>query len=140
MMFNSSGRLKSVIFGTILGVMYFVLLGGLREKTLAWNGDLMGVGIATAITEELVFSGFVMGYLKSIKRSRMFSLTVIAFMLMIMHLPILFFVYKLSGLAVVGALLLSGAMGVVNAWIRDETEDVSGSILARIGLNLVLLR
>jgi membrane protease YdiL (CAAX protease family) len=100
---------------------------------------LIGVALATAVTEELTFSGFVTGYLQKIRKGKLFSLAIVGLMAALIRLPILFFVYQASGNEILGVLLVALASGVINAWIRLRSGSVAGSILARLGMNLAAL-
>jgi hypothetical protein len=130
---------SSISLGLTVGIVYFVLLKRFNLENEGWSNDLIGVAIATAITEELVFSGFVMGYLEKIRKARWKDLMTVALMVMVVRLPILIFVYKLGWIELLGALLLVGAMGAINGWIRSTTGSVAGSILARVGMNLAVI-
>src|SRR5258706_8653675 len=129
----------SVTLGLIIAATYFLLFRRFNLTNIQWTWDLAGVGIATAVTEELVFSGFVMGYMEKLKKSRWVSLVTVAVLVMTVRLPILLFVYRLGWKELSGALLLTGATGAINAWIRAETGSAVGSILARMGMNLAIL-
>ncbi len=129
----------SVTLGLIMAATYFLLFRRFNLTNIQWTWDLAGVGIATAVTEELVFSGFVMGYMEKLKKSRWVSLVTVAVLVMTVRLPILLFVYRLGWKELSGALLLTGATGAINAWIRAETGSAVGSILARMGMNLAIL-
>jgi len=63
----------------------------------------------------------------------------VGLMVAVIRLPILLFVYELGVGDLIGVVLFSGASGVINAWIRIETGNTTGSILARMGMNLAVL-
>ncbi len=132
-------NLISVVMGVLVGLVYFVLVRRFNLSGFEIEPNLVGVVIATGITEELLFSGFVAGYLEMIQKGRWTNLLMVGVMVAIIRLPILFFVYKLGMAELLGVLLFAGAGGVINAWIRVETGSVAGSIMARIGMNLAVL-
>ena len=129
----------SCLMGLFVGAMYFILIRRFNLTGLKWETNLLGVVLATAVTEELTFSGFVAGYLEKIQKGKWFNLLIVGLMVSVIRLPILMFVYKLGVGELLGVFLFSGASGVINAWIRVETGNVSGSVLARMGLNLAVL-
>ena len=97
------------------------------------------IALATAITEEMVFSGFVAGYLEKIQKGKWINWLIISLMVMAVRLPILWFVYRLGFRESLGVILFAGASGVMNAWVRVKTGNVTGSILARTGINMAVL-
>ncbi len=135
----SKNNLMSLVMGILVGLIYFVLIRRFNLMGLMFDSNLIGVAVATAITEELLFSGFVAGYLEKIQKGRGVNLLIVGLMVAVIRLPILFFVYKLGLVDMLGVFLFAGAGGVINAWIRVETGSVAGSILARIGMNLAVL-
>ncbi len=133
------GGVVSCLLGIGVGLMYFFLIRRFNIEGLGWKTDLLGVVLATAVTEELTFSGFVAGYLEKIQKGKWINLLIVGLMVAVIRLPILLFVYELGVGDLIGVVLFSGASGVINAWIRVETGNVAGSILARMGLNLAVL-
>lgn len=133
----SKDWLRSDLWGLFLGVFYFILIR--RFDLGPWKIEVLMIALATAITEEMVFSGFVAGYLEKIQKGRWINWLIIGLMVMVLRIPVLWFVYKLGIRDSLGVLLFAGASGVMNAWIRVQTGNVTGSILARIGINLAIL-
>ena len=130
---------RSVIWGVFVGALYFGLIRRFNFNGEIGNLDMMGVALATAVTEELTFSGFVAGYLEKIQKGKWVNFLIVGLMVAVIRLPILLFVYGLGLGDLVGVILFAGASGVINAWIRVETGNVTGSILARLGMNLAVL-
>jgi len=135
-----AGKLRESLFlGVIVGVFYFLILKFGSLGNFQFDLNLMGVALATAVTEELTFSGFVAGYLEKIRKGRFVNLIIVGLMTAVIRLPILFFVYQVTGKEVLGVLLVALASGAINAWIRVRSGNVAGSVLARLGLNLAAL-
>jgi hypothetical protein len=130
---------ESLIFGVLVGAVYFLILKFRNIGVFRFDINLVGIALATAVTEELTFSGFVAGYLQKIRKGKLFNLVIVGLMTAIIRLPILLFVYQASGSEVLGVLLVALASGVINAWIRVKTGNVAGSVLARLGMNLAAL-
>ncbi len=137
-MFGKKG-LSSILMGILVGIIYFVLVRKFDLVGLEINMDVFGVVLATAVTEELTFSGFLAGYLEKIQKGSWMNLVIIGVMVAVIKLPILLLVYKLGAPEVAGVMMFSGASGMINAWIRVKTGNVTGSILARMGMNLAVL-
>lgn len=132
-------RTYSILLGILMGGIYYWLIKGLDVQFGKWTLSLIGIAMATSITEELTFSGFVAGYLNKMKTRKGLSFLIIGIMVAIIRLPILLFVHRLGLTEIVGVMLLAGASGVMNAWIRIETGNVVGAVLARMGMNLAVL-
>lgn len=128
-----------MIYGAVAGVVYFLILKFRNMGSFQMDINVAGVALATAVTEELTFSGFVAGYLEKIRKGNFVNLILVGLMAAAIRLPILLFVYRASEDEVLGVLLVALASGVINAWIRVRSGNVAGSVLARLGLNLAAL-
>ncbi len=137
-MFGKKGK-ESLLWGLGIGAVYFLILKLRAGGSSTFDFNVIGVAFATAVTEELTFSGFVAGYLEKIRKGKIFNLIIVGFLGAVIRLPILLFVYQATGAEVAGVLLVAFASGLINAWIRVRTGNVSGSILARLALNLAAL-
>lgn len=131
--------LGSLIWGLGIGLFYWFVLGNFRIHQLVLTFELLVVATATAITEELVFSGFVLGYLERFDKKSWWNLLLVSGMTTVLRLPILTFVYGVSSKMMFPILLLVAATSLVNGWIRQRTGNVTGSIVARACMNLVIL-
>lgn len=129
----------TIACGLIVGAAYYLLLKFKNLSSFHFDANLVGIALATAVTEELTFSGFVAGYLEKIRRGKFFNLIIVGLMTAMIRLPILFFVYKASGGEILGVVLVAFASGLINAWIRVRSGNVTGSILARWIMNLAAL-
>lgn len=130
---------QSLLLGLMVGVFYFLILKFKSLGSFQVDFNLMGIAFATAVTEELTFSGFVAGYLEKIRRGKMFNLIMVGLMTAVIRLPILLFVYQATREEILGVMLVALASGVINAWIRVRSGNVAGSVLARLGMNLAAL-
>jgi len=137
-MFGKKWR-KSILFGFIVGLFYFFLLKYKDLGRFSLDINLIGVALATAVTEELTFSGFVVGYLEKMRKGRMFNLLITGLMTAAIRLPILLFFYKATYEEILGVVLIVLMSGIINAWIRVKTGNVAGSIVARWMLNFAAL-
>lgn len=131
--------LETLTWGLGLAIAYWVLIRRLNFglPTVTWQ--VMGVSLATAITEELVFCGFITGYLEQLVKNNMTTNILVGLMAAFLRLPILFFVYRVDTLASIGVFVLVLTSTALHSWIRQRSGNVTGSIVARWGLNLSLL-
>ena len=67
------------------------------------------------------------------------NLFLVGLMAAIVRLPIVVFVFRLNFMTSIGVLVLVWSSSMINAWIRQRTGNVTGSIIARVALNLALL-
>ncbi len=131
--------LESLTWGGGVGIVYWFALRRLSLGVSQINADVLGVAITTAVVEELVFSGFVVGYLEKIDKGSLWNVMLAAGMGTVIRLPIMSFVYNMSALQMLPALILVMATSFINAWIRQRTGNVTGSIVARTAVNLAIL-
>lgn len=131
--------IETCLWGLGLALLYWVVVRKLNIGLPVLGWEIIGVSMATAITEELTFSGFIMGYLERYAKGNILNAVLVGIMAAVIRLPIIVFVYKLDWISIFGVLLIAGASGMMNAWIRQRTGNVAGSIIARVGLNLALL-
>jgi hypothetical protein len=129
---------SSIGWGVGVGVFYYLLIRGWSLQG-DWGSNVLLIAAATAVTEEITFSGFVAGYLERRRRGWVGNFLIVGLMVAIIRLPVWLAVYKLGLSEVTGAWFLAGASGAINAWIRVKTGNVTGSILARMGMNLAVL-
>jgi len=123
--------------GLGVSLFYWFVFSQFRIPIIGWG--MVGVAVATAVVEELTFTGFVSGYLERFARGSEWNLVVTGLMSGIMRLPIATFVYHLSPTATLGVFLLAVSTTMIHSWIRQRTGNVAGGIIARVGLNLAIL-
>jgi len=129
---------KSVLVGLIVGLFYFIVVGGFRKSSVWFSFDHFGIALSTAVVEEVVFSGFVFCFLFRRLKGLVFSIVVTALMTTILHLPILFFGYTLPFETILFALIFIFGYSMINAYIRSVTGNILGSIVARTILLLAI--
>lgn len=138
-MFEGS-LIKAVLWGLVVSLFYFGLISSLRgwqNVQISWV--VVFVSIATVITEELALSGFVLGYLDGFDKNKVKNLLMVAVMTMVLRVPIVLLVYKLEGLVFWGMLVMAGSVALVNGWLRQKTDNVISSMVARLGMTLAML-
>lgn len=130
---------ETCLWGLGMALIYWLVVRRLNFGIPAVTLDVVGIAIATAITEEMTFSGFIMGYLERYAKGEFMNAIITGAMAAVVRLPILIFVYHLAPVAIFGVVLLAWASVMMNSWIRQKTGNVLGSIVARVGLNIALL-
>lgn len=131
--------LETVLWGLGLAIIYWLLVRRLNFGLPNIDLNVAGISVATAIVEEMTFSGFITGYLDRYYKGSIFNPMLTGALAAVIRLPIVIFVYKLDPLTILGILLLVASSTMMNAWVRQRTGNVTGSIIARVGLNLALL-
>lgn len=128
---------ETTAWGLGVAIIYWLIFSHLRIPKVTW--EVIGVAAATAVVEELTFSGFIMGLLERLNRNSIWNLILTGAMAGVLRLPISTFVYKLPLVSVIGVVMLTMATTMIQAWIRQRTGNVAGSMIARLGLNLAIL-
>lgn len=133
--FEGNGYL-SLLWGVVAGAVYCLLVGEFSRFgniTL----DILGIAMVTSMVEEMTFSGFVLGYLLQKKYSENLAIFTLGLVVMLTRLPILMFGFEIKGRELFFVSLFVFAIAIINGLIRVKTNNVLGSILARVAVNLV---
>jgi membrane protease YdiL (CAAX protease family) len=91
-----------------------------------------GISFATAISEEVSFRGYIFGRLWFALKDEWAANVVSSLVWTVVHIPIAFFVWRLSVASGLLYLLLTAAFGVGSAFIFGRTRNVTGSILLHV--------
>jgi hypothetical protein len=137
-MFRNKWRM-SLLGGLGVGAVYFLIIKYKSFGSIQFDVDLWGVALATAVTEELTFSGFIAGYLEKMRKGKWTNYLIVGLMTAVIRAPILIFVYMATGKEILGVMLVALISGMINALIRVRSGNVVGSILARLGMTLAVL-
>lgn len=138
-LFDKKDGFKSVVFGVVAGGVYLLILGMVKGFEWGLSADLIGIALATAMVEEITFSGMVLGFLDEIRGKSWINLGWVGVMVAGIHLPINVFVYGVKGVDLIGVMMMLVCMGIINGWIRQKTNNIWGSVIARWMLMLVAL-
>lgn len=138
--FFKGGILGTLLYGLGLGACYFLILfviGFIREGTglsLDWQTtaflNFMGISLATAITEELAFSGYIFGKLSAVLKKPENAITLTAFLFALIHIPIGLFTYKFDFYQLTGFLVLVVTVQLANVWVMSRSRNVLAPILS----------
>jgi hypothetical protein len=130
---------KTLLFGLLGGLIYFVILRLFVQTQFAFEVNKAGISAVTAIVEELTFSGFVLSLLvlETKKEGMALGLTALGFALI--HLPINLFVFHLPAQALAGAFLLAFFVGLINGFLRLRSNNVLSAVIAHFVYLLFVL-
>ncbi len=136
--FFEGGWSRAIVWGLGLGVVWIGVLalvslgrvGGIRF--LAGNSwaDIMGAAVATAIVEELVFSGYIFQRVFQATKSLWSAVVMTGVMFALIHVPIGLFVYNYSALQMVAFLVVVALVEMGGGFLMAKTRNVVAPILA----------
>ena len=117
-------------------VINFVKYGG-RFNLGANIGELpfltsLGLSFATAITEELVFRGYIFTRVWKFLKNELTANIVTSVFWALIHVPITIFVWKLDFSASILYLMLTAVFGMGSAFIFARTKNILSPILLHV--------
>lgn len=92
----------------------------------------LGLSFATAFSEEISFRGYIFSRLVLALKSEWLANLVTTLLWTGIHLPIAFFVWKLSFGAGITYLILTAIFGMGSAFIYGRTKNIFGSIFLHV--------
>ena len=132
--------LPTLTYGLFLGAFYWLVFGVIQITKNGWSGtfqvsgsgwiDFAGISLATAITEELAFSGYLFNKLVLVNRQVWLAITTTSVMFTLLHLSIGLFVYKYNLTQMIFFLILVFIVQTGNVWVMSRTKNVLGPILS----------
>jgi len=137
--FFDGGLLPAILWGLAGGLVYFVILRSFTGAGFVFSINTTGVALATAVVEELVFSGFILGLLVAETKKENVSLGLTALGFALIHLPINLFVFHLPVVALAGAFLLAFFVALINGFLRLRSNNVLSAILAHFIYLVIVL-
>ncbi len=138
-MLDSVNWVKSLFFGLMVGVFYVFALNGFRFDSINLEANYFGIALSVAMTEEIVFSGFIFGFLTKHKKNKLQALVLTSVLAACSHVPMMLFGYSLDTRELLPALLFVFGYSLINISIRAVTGNVLGSIVARALLVLSIV-
>lgn len=136
---------KSLYLGIGLGILF--AFEGLLTHLLKYQGfsfvDLqyqtlsallvaLGVSLATAISEETAFRGYIFNRLWPLLKNEWAANLITSFGWALVHLPITFFVFHYNFEQMVTFLVLVFVFGIASAFIFARTKTIVASILLHV--------
>lgn len=122
---------KTLFWGLGIGLIYYSVVKLVTRSS--WFGldfNRLGIGLATAVVEEITFAGIVLPRLIRELKKEGVSLFLMALMFAIIRLPINVFVFRLSTLPLLGAFLLAFFVGLTNGFARLRANNTLAPVLA----------
>ena len=92
----------------------------------------LGLSFATAFSEEISFRGYIFGRLLMITKNEVTANLIQTVVWTLIHVPIAFFVWKLSVSAGLIYLFLTAIFGYGSAFIYGKTKNIFGSIFLHV--------
>ena len=130
---------KALIWGMALGLLYGLVAwlvgwskyGEIRvaSEAMGWL-DVIGVGLVTAVTEEIVFSGYLLQRIKSFVTSEWMAITFTGLGFGLLHVPIALFVHGYGSGEMMGFLTVIMLTAMGNYWVMMRTRNVIAPILS----------
>ncbi len=130
---------RAVVWGVLGGGIFLVLLSRIAPINIAISVDRLGIALATAVVEELVFAGVILTILfRETKREGVaLGITGLAFALI--HLPVNIFVFRLEPSVLVGAFCLAFFVSLINGFLKLRSDNVLSAILAHFVFLVLVL-
>jgi uncharacterized protein len=92
----------------------------------------LGISFATAISEEIVFRGFIFTRVWQALNNEWTANLITSSLWVIIHIPITIFINKLDATAAIVYLFLTFVFGIGSTWIYARTKNISSSILLHV--------
>jgi len=140
---NSKNLFPSIYIALALGV--FLAIVGLVMNVIKYNGlnfliyigptpfwNLLLLTIATGVTEEVTFRGYIFSRVWSVLGSEWKANVVVSLVWALVHLPIALFWWKLSFAGTFGILLLTFLFGIGSSFVFARTKNIVSSILLHV--------
>ncbi len=134
---------KSIYITLILG-SFFAMLAFITNyikygkfnfgANLGQQGLLLSLGIsfATAISEEIVFRGFIFSRLWSATGNELHANLITTSLWTLIHVPVVIFVNKLNPIDAFIYLFLTFILGIGSAFLYARTKNISSSIFLHV--------
>ena len=103
---------------------------------------VMVLALATALTEQVLFMGYLLPRFQREWKNEWLSTTVVATLFAVLHLPVLVFYYRLGAAAVFGQFLLSFILAFGNSVLMLRLKNIAAPILSHAlwGMAVLLFR
>lgn len=122
---------KTLFWGLGIGLIYYSTVKLVtRSSWFELDFNRFGIGLATAVVEQVAFAGIVLPRLVRELKKEGASLFLMALMFALIRLPINVFVYHLPWLALMGAFLLAFFVGITNGFVRLRANNTLAPVLA----------
>ncbi|PIS08784.1 hypothetical protein COT75_04860 [Candidatus Beckwithbacteria bacterium CG10_big_fil_rev_8_21_14_0_10_34_10] len=142
---------KNILIG--LGISIFILFEYLlslviKGKPISFNPLNLGLiafliyslsAFFTAVSEEIVFRGFLMTRINKVINSKLGSNIIVGILFFVIHLPILIFDQSQTFLGLGKHLSLAIGLGLIDGYVFWKTKGIIAPIVAHASLNIFSL-
>jgi membrane protease YdiL (CAAX protease family) len=133
----------AIYLALALGVVFAiegVLINFLKYEGFNFSANIgqmailgsLGLSLATAITEEISFRGYLFGRVWHALGSVWSANLITSFVWGLIHLPIAIFWWKLNISGILGYMLLTTIFGIGSAFVYAKTKNITSSILLHL--------
>ncbi len=141
--FTFKNLFSSLYFSLGLGSIFLIeafLTNFLKYGSIHFGANIgslpfltsLGLSFATAFSEETAFRGYIFSRLSVITKNELTANLITSALWTGIHVPIAFFVWKLSFAAGVTYLVLTAIFGIGSAFVYSRTKNIAGSILLHV--------
>lgn len=134
------GTMALLVYGFIIAIIYFKF-GFLHFNPLNLNGwgmaTFLFTSLATAITEEITFRGFILTRLADSFKSKRLANIITTIIFLVIHLPIYTFTHALNTVEIVNVMLLSGIISLVDGYLFYRRKGITAPIASHAVWNFV---
>lgn len=107
----------------------FQFAANIGERAIAAS---LGLSLATALSEEITFRGYLFNRVLSSTKSEIFAMLSTSFVWALIHVPITIFVWKLDFSASITYLILTALFGFGSAFLFSRTKNIVSSVLLHV--------
>lgn len=125
-----------VLFAAVGVLVNILKYGQATFSSLGFTGAsllvALGISLATAISEETVFRGFIFARILKVSKHELFANVVTSLGWGIIHIPVLVFAYKLGLSDVSLRFFLTTIFGLGSAFVFARTGNIVSSVLLHV--------
>lgn len=141
--------LESFVYGYLFAAFVFseyIATVYLKFHTISFNPDHLNIfqiatffftSLATGITEELVFRGYIMTRLKESWGNKFFANIVSSVLFSLIHLPAIFFIQQPTPSTFLSIIVFDLTLGIVNGYAFYKTESLTAPIISHAAWNFL---
>jgi len=135
--------IPSVYFSIALGIIFAIegfLVNIIKYKGIDFSANIgstplflaLFISLATAISEELTFRGYIFGRIWHASGNELVSNLITSFLWAMVHIPVSIFWWRLDLSASLGLLSLTTIFGIASAIIYARTKNIMAPILLHL--------
>ncbi|MCL4387037.1 CPBP family intramembrane metalloprotease [Patescibacteria group bacterium] len=140
---TSKNIFPSIYLSLALGVVFAIegfLINIIKYKGIDFSANIgnnpllwaLVISLATAVSEELTFRGYIFGRIWSALGSELWANFLTSFLWALIHIPIAIFWWKLNLAGTIGLLTLTTIFGIGSAIIYARTKNILASVLLHL--------